>query len=68
MPRERSGYRETLEDILEFTGNKRLLSLRDVKAYTGFTNDRAVKRRYPIKDGYIAATMLALCLSGGDAQ
>lgn len=66
MPRERGGYRETLEDILEFTGNKRLLSLRDVKAYTGFVDDRSVKKRFPIKDGYIAATMLALCLSGGD--
>lgn len=68
MSRERDGYRETLEDILEFTGNKRLLSLHDVKAYTGFTNDRAVKRRYPIKDGYIAATMLALCLAGGETK
>lgn len=66
MSRERPGYRETLADILEFTGGKRLLAVRDVKAYTGFVDDRAVKRRYPIKDGYIAATMLAHCLSGGD--
>lgn len=68
MSRERDGYRETLDDILEFTGNKRLLTLRDVKAYTGLADDRTVKHRYPIKDGYIAATMLALCLAGGETK
>lgn len=68
MSRERDGYRETLADILEFTGNKRLLTLRDVKSYTGLADDRTVKHRYPIKDGYIAATMLALCLAGGETK
>ena len=65
MSRERVGYRETLEDILDFFGGRRLLNLADVKAYTGLKDDRSVKARFPIKDRYIAATTLAVCLSGG---
>ena len=63
---ERAGYRETLQDILEFSGGRRLLSIADVKRYTGLSDYRTIKRRFPIKDGCIAAPMLAKCLSGGD--
>ena len=65
MSRERDGYRETLADILEFTGNKRLLTLRDVKDYTGIYDNRTVRSRYPITDGHITAPTLALILTGG---
>lgn len=59
------GYRENLEDILAFSGGRRLLALSEVRAYTGFKDDRTLKRRYPFKDGYISAATLAKCLSGG---
>jgi hypothetical protein len=59
------GYRETLEDILAFTGGKRLLTLRDVKRYTGIVDDRTAQRRYPLTDGHITAPTLALILTGG---
>lgn len=65
MPRERTGYRENLQDILEFFNGKRLLTLSDVKAYTGLVDDRSVKRRFPIANHYISAATLALYLSGG---
>lgn len=67
MSRECTGYRETLADILEFTGGKRMLTVKDVKSYTGFADDRTVKKRFPFTGSYLAATMLALCLSGGAA-
>lgn len=66
MPRERTGYRENLQDILEFFDGKRLLSLGDVKTYTGLVDDRSVKRRFPITNNYISAATLALYLSGGE--
>lgn len=59
------GYRETLDDILAFTGGKRLLTLRDVKNYTGIYDNRTVRSRYPITDGHITAPTLALLLTGG---
>lgn len=63
---EAFAYRENLQDILEFSQGRRLLSLKEVKQYTGFKDDRSVKRRYPFKDGHISAATLARCLSGGE--
>ncbi len=64
MPREHTGYRENLQDILEFSGGKRLLTMSDVKTYTGLVDDRTVKKRFPITNGYISAATLALHLAG----
>lgn len=60
------GYREILQDVLEFSGGKRLLTIADVKNYTGLCDYRAIKKRFPFKDGYIAAPLLARCLCGGE--
>ena len=68
MPREKQNYRENLADILEFTGGKRLLSVKEVKVYTGFADERSLKRRYPFQNGYISAATLASCLSGGTTE
>lgn len=65
MSREKQNYRENLADILEFTGGRHLLSIKEVKAYTGFVDERSLKRRYPFQQGYISAATLAACLSGG---
>lgn len=65
MSREKQSYRENLADILEFTGGKRLLSIKDVKAYTGLVDARSLTRRFPFQKGYISAATLASCLSGG---
>jgi len=68
MPRERLGYRETLADIIEFSGGKRMLSVGEVKAYTGFKDERSLKSRYPFDRGYISATVLASYMSRGDVS
>lgn len=66
MSRECIGYRENLQDILEFSGGHRMLNIKEVGTYTGMTDYRAIKKRFPFKDGYISAATLALCLSGGE--
>ena len=68
MSREKEGFRENLQDILEFSGGRRLLTVTDVKAFTGLANHAAVKRRFPFKDNYISAATLALSLCGGEQK
>ena len=65
MSRERFAYRDNLQDILEYFEGRRALSASDVRKYLGFRDNRTVKRRFPFKDGYISAPLLARCLSGG---
>lgn len=63
---EAFGYRDTLADILEFSGGKRQLSVSDVCRYTGFCDRRTVHKRFPyFQCGYIQATTLARLLCGG---
>ena len=65
MSRELPGYRENLEDILTFTGGKRLLTVGDLCRYTGMTDQRTAKLHFPVEHGYISAATLARCLSEG---
>lgn len=65
MSREKAAYRQNLEDILTFTGGRRMLSMQDVRQYTGFKDNRSVKRRFPFVNGYISAATLASCLAEG---
>lgn len=67
MPRERPAYRDNLEDILSFTGGKRMLTINDVRQYTGLVDIRTIKRHFPFFNmGMISAVTFARCLSGGD--
>ena len=68
MPRERATYRDNLQDILEFFNGRRLLTVADVKTYTGLTDYRTLKKRFPFTKNTISAPVLARCLSpqGGD--
>ena len=56
--KEKDGYREQLELILTQTG-KNLLTLKDVRTFTGIKDNRTLKKRFTFKDGYISATTLA---------
>lgn len=62
---EAFAYRDNLEAILAFTDGRHLLSIADIKNYTGLRDYRSIKKRYPFKDGYISAETLARCLAGG---
>lgn len=62
MAREKEAYRDTLEDILTFFDGKRVLRPFEVAKYTGL-DPRTVRKRYPFKDGFIGAAVLARELS-----
>ena len=62
---EHPAYRDNLEQILQFTGGRQLLSINDVRKFTGLVDIRTIKRRFPFIDGYISAATLARCLCGG---
>lgn len=68
MPRERIGFRENLQDILEFFDGKRMLSVGDVLNYTGFLDRRTVNKHFPFTNGHISAVTLAMCLAGGERE
>ena len=55
MSRERYGYRENLQDILEFFGGRRVLTIADVKRYTGLHDYRTLKSRFPFQNNSISA-------------
>lgn len=61
---EHPDYRANLELVLGFTGGKQCLRICDVKRFTGITDDRTAKRKFPFTDGNIitaAAFARALC-------
>ena len=63
MPREKEGYRDQLESILQAFPNGEVLSVLDVCKYTGLDH-RTVAKRYPFSIGLdgkktITRTMLA---------
>lgn len=56
-------YRENLESILEHSGGKHLLTMDEVRSYTGLKDTRAIHRRFPFFiGGYISAETFAKCL------
>ena len=57
--REKEGYRETLEFIVNRTGGRTMLTLKDVRELTGIKDNRTLKKRYSFNGGYISATRLA---------
>ena len=61
-------YRENLEQILEFSGGRNLLSITEVGRFTGRVDQRAIKRRYAVINGEISAATLARCMCGGGKQ
>lgn len=62
---EHIDYRNNLEQILEFTGGKQMLSMKDVQRFTG-KEYRTIKRIFPFHENYISAATLARCLCGGE--
>ena len=67
MSREKDGYREILQDVLEFSCGRRMLSIKEVSTYTGIADYRAIKKRFHFEDNYISAFALARSLVGGVA-
>lgn len=57
MPREHEAYRDNLEALLSYFGDKRLVTISDVARYTG-CDRRTVAKLYNIqKDGITLPTL-----------
>ncbi len=57
MPRERAEYRDNLEALLAFFGDRRVVTVADVVRYTG-RDRRTVKKLYDIqRDGITLPTL-----------
>ena len=66
---EHPAYRDNLEQILKFTGGKQVLTVSQVREFTGMVDSRTIRRHFPImKGGYISAATMARCLCGGGKQ
>ena len=62
-------YRENLEQILDFSQGRQMLSITEVGRFTGIVDQRAIKRRFPyFIGGKISAATLARCMCGGGKQ
>lgn len=62
MPKEPEGFREQLEDLNNYFGDKRVLTVSDVIRYTGLSK-KTVARRYGVTKGGITTVQLALRLT-----
>ena len=62
MSRESEAYRDNLEALIAFFGERRLLTAADVGRYTG-RNPRTVKEHYDIPKGGITVQTLARRMS-----
>lgn len=58
MPREREEYRDNLEALLAFFGDRRVVTISDVVRYTG-CDRRTVQKLYNIQPGGITLPTLA---------
>lgn len=62
MSREKAAYRDNLELLLEYFGEKRMYRPFEVAQYLG-VNVRTVKKRFEFEKGYITIVNLARALS-----
>lgn len=62
MSREKEAYRDNLELLIEFFGDKKVLTIKDVCRYTKHCYRYCIKH-YPFKNGEISIATLARVLS-----
>lgn len=61
---ERIDYRNNLEQVLAFSQGRQMLTLKEVKEFTGIRHYQTLHKRFPFVDGYISAATLARCMCG----
>lgn len=63
---ENKYYRDNLEQILQFTGGRQVLTTNDVRKFTGIIDNRTLKKLYPFHNNRISAATLARSMSEGE--
>jgi len=61
---EHIDYRNNLEQVLTFSEGRQMLTLGEVKRFTGIKHYQTLHKRFPFVDGYISAATLARCMCG----
>ena len=61
---EHPAYRDNLEQILNYTGGRQLLTVTDVRKFTGLVDQRTIKKFPYFVDNCISAATLARCMCG----
>lgn len=60
---ENAYYRDNLAQILQFSQGRNLLTISDVRRFTGIMDSRTIRKRFPIsQNGTISAATLARCM------
>lgn len=54
---EHPAYRDNLEQILKFTGGKQVLTVSQVREFTGMVDSRTIRRHFPIMKGATSAPL-----------
>ena len=62
---ENKFYRDNLEAILAFTGGRHILTVNDVRRFTGIKDNRTLHRRFPFNGHTISAPTLARSMAEG---
>lgn len=62
---EHPDYRLNLEQVLAFTGGAQMLSVGDVRKFTGMRDSRTLHKHFQFINGYISAAALARQLCTG---
>lgn len=62
---ENQYYRDNLEQILEFTHGKQILTLSQVRDFTGIRHPNTLKKRFPFNGSTISAAALARAMAEG---
>lgn len=65
---EHLDYRNNLEQVLQFSEGRQMLTIKEVGEFTGLRHYATLHRRFPFIDGYISAATLARCLCGGGSK
>ena len=62
---EQADYRINLEQILDFSGGRQMLSIGEVKQFTGIRHYTTIHKMFPFVNGYISAATMARIMAGG---
>lgn len=62
---EHIDYRNNLEQVLKYSNGRQMLSIAEVRDFTGIRHYQTLHKRFPFVGGYISAVTLARCMCGG---
>lgn len=65
---EHPAYRDNLEQILQFTNGRQMLTIGEVREFTGIRHYQTIHKMFAFNGKYISAATLARCMCGGGKQ